>query len=181
MKTRLLSLLCLLALAVSTVSAAVVELTSETGEVMLQDGDELTGTGGRDVRVRVAAGAMVTLNGVRISSIPDDSQHNWSGITCLGDATLVLAEGSTNVVRGGSYERSAITVAAGSTLTITGKGTLRAYGTSGGTSLRGSCAIGAGVGETCGNIVIEDGMVIANGGNHSAGIGTSTVANVSLS
>ena len=79
----------------------VVEITEDTEELTLYDGDILTGTGGTDTRISIAAGAEITLSGVTITSIPNDDSHEWAGVTCLGNATIILADGTTNVVKSG--------------------------------------------------------------------------------
>ena len=121
-----LTLLLMLAMSL-TASAATITLNSNTGEVTLQDGDVLTGTGGQNTRVKIAEGATVTLSGVNITAIANISIYQWAGITCLGNATIVLAEGTTNSVKGG-YLSSGIYVPDGKTLTLQGSGTLIATG-----------------------------------------------------
>ena len=75
----------------STASAqSTVTLTSSTGEITLTDGQTLTGTGGADTHVTIDDGATVTLDNVSITS---GTSHNWAGITCSGDATIILASG----------------------------------------------------------------------------------------
>ncbi|MBR6980348.1 MAG: dockerin type I repeat-containing protein [Prevotella sp.] len=79
-----------------TTSINVETLTSESKEVMLYNGNVITGTGGKDTHVKIADGAKVTLNGVTITAIPNDVNHRWAGITCLGDAVIILADGTTS-------------------------------------------------------------------------------------
>ena len=141
-------------------------LTGRTGLVTLEDGDILWGTGGPDTHVIIADGATVTLGGAIITDIPDDAEHNWAGITCLGDATIVLDEGTVSRVKSGNRFFPGIQVGpSGKTLTIRGKGTL--YSQSDGTG----AGIGSGNGGTCGNIVIKSGNVIASSGTFP-GVGT---------
>ena len=140
-----------------------VTLTSSTGEITLTDGQTLTGTGGAKTRVIIADGATITLSGVNIAFEKYDA-----GITCEGDATIVLAAGTTNTVVSGSV---GITVAQNHTLTIMGTGTLNATG------YDGNAGIGAAKGptsdyiSTCGNIIIREGTIRAQGGSNAAGIG----------
>ena len=142
-----------------------VTLTTETGEVTLQNGDWLTGTGGTDTHVTIAAGATVTLSGATITDIANDGNHKWAGITCAGNATIILADGTTNNVKGGYSDYPGIYAPSGSTLTIRGSGTLNA-------SSNGYAAgIGGGYSRACGNIVIDGGTVTATGGKYAAGIG----------
>ena len=140
-----------------------VTLTSQIGEVLLQDGDTLSGTGGQNTCVKIADGATVTFNGVDITDI--NSSHLWSGISCLGDAVIVLNGGTTNSVKGGNLNPG-IHVPQGKTLTIQGSGTLNATG---GITAAG---IGSGQNSTCGNIIISGGTVTATGGQYAAGIGS---------
>ena len=155
----------------------VVTLTSESGEVLLQDGDILTGTGGGNTRVKIADGSTVTLSGVNITSI--GNVNSWPGLHCLGDAVIVLAEGTTNTIKGGLY-RSGIYVPTGHTLTLQGSGTLNATGNS------YAAGIGAGSGySSCGNITICGGNINATGGVFAPGIGAggdhSACGNINIS
>ena len=131
-----------------TASATIVTLTTQTGEVTLQDGDILTGTGGADTHVSIADGATVTLNGVNITAIAIDDNHQWAGITCLGNAVIVLEGATTDSVEGGSGS-SGIFVPQNKTLTIQGSGTLIATG-----GISGA-GIGSGHQQSCGNIIIS--------------------------
>ena len=175
--------------------ANTVTLTQQIGEVLLQNGETLTGTGGQNTRVKIADGATVTFSGVNITAIVDDEDHIWPGINCLGNAVIVLGGGTTNTINGGYYS-SGIYVPENKTLTIQGSGTLNATGGKHGAGIGGgrksSCgnitisggsvtATGdfgtAGIGSgyyqsSCGNITINGGTVTANGGDYSAGIGS---------
>ena len=143
-----------------------IPLTSATGAVTLQNGDTITGEGGGNTHVTIAAGATVTLSGVTITAITHDDSHKWAGITCAGNATIILADGTTNSVKGGYASYPGLHVPEGKTLTITGGGTLEAS----------SNGLGAGIGGgyqiACGDIVIEGGTLTATGGNQAAGIGS---------
>ncbi len=142
-----------------------ITLTQETGEVLLLDGNILTGTGGPNTRVKIADGATVTFSGVNITAIANDSDHQWPGIDCLGNAVIVLGEGTTNTVKGGYYS-SGIYVPANKTLTIQGSGTFNATGGD------QSASIGSGFYQSCGNITISGGIVNATGGEFGASIGS---------
>ena len=97
-------------------------------------------------------------------------------ITCSGDATIYLTDGSTNTVNLlSTYYAAGIKVGGtGTTLTIdaetAGTGNLTVKG--------GENAAGIGTGHassgniTCGDITINGGTVNANGGKYGAGIGT---------
>ena len=135
------------------------------GEIVLHDGDVLTGTGGAHTHVSIADGATVTFSGVDITAILEDDDHRWPGITCLGDAIIVLAEGMTNSVKGG-MNNPGIYVPQGHTLTLQGNGTLNATG---GNS---SAGIGSGRSSSCGTVTISDGTVTATGSQYAAGIGS---------
>ena len=197
-------------LSTMTIGAKIVTLTSGTGEVTLQNEDVLTGTGGENTKVKIADGATVTLNGVDITAYADDNNnHKWSGIECLGNATINLAAGTVNNVKGG-YKNPGIFVPKDKTLTINGEGSLNAsggeYGTgigcgynnkscgditiSGGTVTATGGYDGAGIGSgfnnsSCGDITISGGTVTAYGGNNGAGIGSgynqSSCGNITIS
>ena len=147
---------------VTVTGVSLVELTADSADVVLADGEGLTGTGGPNTHVTIADGATVTLYNVTI----DATNQSWAGITCLGSATIVLA--GTNSVQGG-IKYSGIYVPSGQTLLIRGDGSLSATGGKNG------AGIGAGYESTnsCGNIVIEDGTITATGGRLGAGIGGS--------
>ncbi len=152
--------------------AETITLTSETGEVTLQNGDVLTGTGGENTHVTIASGATVTLSGVNITAILDYPSHQWAGITCLGDATIILADGTTNYVKGGYYTYPGIYIPADHTLTIQGNGSLEAATHERSGSGQGSGAgIGGSSSGSCGNIVIKSGKITARGSLEAAGIG----------
>ncbi len=142
-----------------------VVITSSTNEVTLLDGDLVSGTGGWTTQVSVADGATVTLSGLDITGIPDYESHIWPGINCLGDAVIVLADGTMNKVKGG-YHCSGIFVPEGHTLTIRGNGSLDV------TTGRFGAGIGSGYENSCGDIVIEGGNITTTGNNSSPGIGS---------
>lgn len=173
-----------------------VDLSKLTADYMAQDGDVLTGTLGGNYKISVAHGAVVTLDGVTINGTNDEA-YNWAGISCQGNAILVLADGSKNVVKGFNEAKPGIHVPEACTLVIQGStGTLDASsngkgcGIGSGTSGNGNCGhieiqggvitatggsycagIGAGDQHDCGNILISGGMVTATGGYSGAGIG----------
>ena len=140
------------------------DLTSVTADVILTDGMTLTRTLSANVKVSIADGATVTLRNVTITGV-NNSSYKWAGLTCLGNATIIL-EGS-NTVRGYYEDYPGIYVPVGSTLTIKGDGSLDASSNGYG------AGIGAGFDTSCGNIRIEGGTVNAIGGQYSAGIGAS--------
>lgn len=140
----------------------IVDLSTLTGDMEARNGQTLTGTLGCYVKVSIADGATVTLRDATISGRNKNS-FRWAGITCAGNATLVL-EG-TNSVRGFQRMYPGIHIAQGKTLTIQGSGSLDA-----GSNGYGA-AIGGGSSIDCGHIVIEGGTITAEGGSEAAAIG----------
>ena len=130
----------------------------------MEDGDLLTGTAGSDAHITVEDGATIKLKDATITSIPNDGSYSWAGITCAGDATIIL-EG-TNTVKGGYRNYPGIHIAQNATLTIKGSGSLTASSNGYG------AGIGGGYETACGNIVIEGGNITATGGRYAAGIGS---------
>lgn len=99
------------------------------------DGITLTGTMdvvNHPVKICIADGATVTLNDVTINGV-NDNNYPWAGITCEGDATIVLKAGTTNTVKGFHSYYPGIYVPEGHTLTIQGTGALtsESYGAAG--------------------------------------------------
>ncbi len=154
--------------------------TGSTDYYTSQNGDVLTGTlqeGSYYRQIIIGAGDTVTLAGVNINSTNSES-YNWAGITCYGDATLILKEGTTNTVKGFKGSYPGIRVGEGYTLTIMGGGSLNA--SSNNASDNGTGAGIGGIGATlngefgsaaCGNINIKGGIITATGGVGAAGIG----------
>jgi hypothetical protein len=140
----------------------VVDLAALTDNATFRDGSVLAGTLGGNYRISIADGATVTISNVVINGV-HDSASRWAGITCLGDATIVL-EG-TNVVRGFHENHPGVFVPSGKTLTIRGGGSLAASSNGYGAGIGGGFRIG------CGDIVIGGGTVTATGGSDAAGIG----------
>ena len=136
-----------------------------------QDGDVLTGTLGSNVKISIANGATVTLKDVNINGSDTWTYGEYAGITCAGDATIIL-EG-TNTVKGFAGDYPGILVPEDKTLIIQGSGSLEATG-------RGDGAgIGGGYLGNCGNITISGGDVTAVSGvdGNAAGIGTGYCGN----
>ena len=128
----------------------------------------ITGTG--DVSsnfITIGDGATVTLDGVKINMGSEDLPC----IKCEGSATIILKDGSTNQLVNNSSNYPALWIGdEGTTLTIQGStGSLTV------TSGRYCAGIGGGysnTNHTCGNIVIEGGIIEATGGEQGAGIGS---------
>lgn len=124
-----------------------------------------------DNPININDGATVTLNGINISR----------GIICNGTATIILADGSTNIVDASAQGGEAgIRVGnAPKTLTIDAEtaGTGKLTVTGGGT-YSGGAGIGTRnvPGANCGGITIHGGIITATGGGDAAGIGTASAA-----
>jgi len=145
--------------------------TLPAGEYTAKDGEILTGELSNYVKISIADGATVTLRNINITNLGDN--FDWPGITCLGDATLVL-EGTNEVCPGlddtGEFsDYPAIYIAPGQTLTIQGAGTLTAYSNA---YEPYGAGIGGGYDIPCGHIVINSGNIKAQGGYYAAGIGS---------
>ena len=143
------------------------DLSTITSNYTAQNGEVLTGTldtENHPVKISIADGATVTLSGVTINGI-NLFTYPWAGITCLGNATIFLAEGTSNHIKGFDSYYPGIYVPEGSTLCIKGCGSLNAE------SNGFSAGIGGGYNINCGNIIIEGGEIVATGKSTSAGIG----------
>ena len=123
----------------------------------------------KNVKVSIADGATVTFKNVSINAngVWIWTSGDYAGITCLGNATIVLEAGTTNTVKGFAPDYSGIFVPSGHTLTISGSGTLTASNNNG-----YGAGIGGGNNIPCGNIVMEGGTIQATGGKWAAGIGS---------
>ena len=153
----------------ASVVAAATDLAGLTGNYVAQDGDTITGTVGSSVKISIADGATVTLNNVSINADGELTEGDYAGITCEGDATIILQ--GTNTVKGLKNNYAGIYIASGKTLTIEGDGILNA------SSKNYGAGIGAGWQMACGNIVINSGNITATGGGMSASIGGGYKAN----
>ena len=146
----------------------VVDLSALTGNYTAQDGDVLTGATGYEITI--AAGATVTLDGVDIAC----TSGSDPAVTCLGDATIILAEGSANSIDGSATSYAGIFIySPGSdttnTLTIAGTGALTVLGGDKSAGIGSNAYNNSG---SAGNIVISGGTVTATGGEWAAGIGS---------
>ena len=104
----------------------IVNLSTLTADYTAQNGDVLEGTldvTNDTVKISIADGATVMLNNVTINGV-HDSYYQWAGITCEGNASLIL--GGTNIVKGFNNWYPGIYVAENKTLTIQGDGSLDA-------------------------------------------------------
>lgn len=154
-----------------------VDLAEATGDLILQNGDVATGTLGGNYKVSIAAGAKVWLRDADINGTGTDTVGLWAGLTCLGDATIVL-EGA-NTVRAGDARRAGIFIPENYTLTIDGEGALLAIAYSGYHSHvydNGGASIGGGYQQHCGDIVINGGTICATNRLDGTGIGGGILA-----
>ena len=147
----------------------VVDLSKVTSDITLLDGDVVMGTLEGNHQVLIADNATVWLAGVTINST------EYSAIRCLGSATIILEDGTTNTLTTNKMDMSGI-----KTGTMAGDGhtTLTIRGNTGSLTAIASGYYGSGIGGTgtnvyrCTNITIEGGIINAKGGLFSAGIGT---------
>ena len=145
----------------------VVDLSKVTSDITLLDGDVVMGTLEGDHQVLIADNATVWLAGVTINS----TEH--AAIGCLGSATIILEDGTTNTLTTGARYNAALHAGPdNTTLTIQGNtGKLTATATA-----LYSAGIGGGYNyysHKCGNITIEGGIIEASGRTGGAGIGSS--------
>ena len=148
-------------------AAETINLASLTTAYVAQNGEILTGeldVANYPVKISIAEGAIVTLDGVTINGTNSDS-YQWAGITCLDNAIIILKDGTTNTVKGFYEDYLGIHVPSGSTLTIQGTGSLDASSNGAGAGIGGGWSI------SCGNIVIQGGTITATGDYEGAGIG----------
>ena len=147
----------------------VVDLSTLSEDYVAQSGDILTGEIDNSIKISIANGAFVTLSDAYINAGKNISGDTpWAGITCLGHATITLV--GDNVVNACSDGSPGIQAGPKNTiLTINGRGSIYAYGGSGGAGIGGGYESGAG----CGDIYINDlyCYIEAHGGDGGAGIG----------
>ena len=153
----------------------VTDLSTLTADYTAHDGEVLTGTLGGNYKISIAAGATVILLDVTINGTNSES-YKWAGISCIGDATIILR--GTNNVQGFYHTYPGIYIPSGSTLTIKGSGSLNARNNG------YAAGIGGGLQINCGNIVIEGGTINATGktaasigGGRAADCGYITITN----
>jgi hypothetical protein len=154
-----------------TVVDAVIDLSTVTSDTILPNGWTVTGTLAGNYKISIAHGAIVTLHNVDING-SGSLNGSFAGITCEGDATIILS--GTNTVRGFDTYYSGIQAGRYSsepnpaTLIIQGTGSLTAIGGNYGAGIGSSCSSF----NRCGNIVINGGTITATGGQRGAGIGS---------
>ena len=106
--------------------------------------------------------AKVTLSNVNIDA-------PGAAVSVSGNVELVIT--GTNILRSGENRAGLEKADDDGTLTISGSGTLNAYGGESG------AGIGSGSQKGCSNIEIESGIINAHGGQWGAGIGSGNVGN----
>ena len=171
--------------------ANIVNLSTLEGDYVAQNGDVLTGTlngSEKPYKISIADGATVTLDNATINGVAGwaydpmmaekgeyDGYYEWCGLTCEGDATIILKDGTENAVKGFLMIYPGIYVPVNKTLTIkggaAGNGKLTAQNGTRGHSSGTGAGIGAGEGLSCGHINIQGGEITATGQGDSAGIG----------
>ena len=162
---------------VTMTTGTTTNLSSLDADHTAQNGETLTGTLAASRKISIAAGATVILKNVDINYGKTLTASSYAGITCLGDATLIVVNASPEIAYNENYAKGlssghpGIFVPSGHTLTITGNGTLYADGH--------DYAAGIGSGRdnieayrACGNIVLQGGTIHATGGGSAAGIGS---------
>lgn len=106
--------------------------------------------------------AKVTLHNVNIDA-------SGAAVSVSGDVELIIS--GTNTLQSGWGHAGVEKADDNGTLTISGSGTLNAYGGESG------AGIGSGSQKGCSNIEIESGIINAHGGQWGAGIGSGNVGN----
>ena len=144
-------------------TGATVNLSTINENYTASNGVTLTGTLASNVQISIADGATVTLNNVTINGTNSDG-YLWAGITCEGDATIILS--GTNTVKGFWEHYPGIYVPVNKTVTIQGTGSLTASSNGWG------AGIGGGYELSSGSVLIKSGTIVATGGHCAAGIGS---------
>ena len=139
-------------------SASATIPSSETWVVYQTNNTSTTGN-----YISIGDGGTLILAGVNI-------YREKTSISCSGDATIVIADGTTNLMDS-DYKACCIAVGpAGKKLTI--KGEYEGTGVINGEADEYCAGIGAGENGICGDIEILSGNIIIRGGEYAAGIGT---------
>jgi hypothetical protein len=147
----------------------ITDLSQLNADCTAQHGDILTGQLAASHQISIAAGATVILKNVDINYGRTLTASSYAGITCLGNATLIIS--GTDYVKGFSSGYPGIFVPSGSTLTITGAGTLYALGQENGAGI-GSGRSDIDAVKNAGNIILQGGTIWGTGGTGAAGIGS---------
>ena len=86
---KILATIALAVCAAFTASAANVNLAQLSSNRMLYNGDVAYGTLAGNYKITINAGATVTISNAVINGV-DNSSYNWAGITCNGNATIIV-------------------------------------------------------------------------------------------
>ena len=159
----------------------IIDLAEVTEDIVLTNGRVIFGTLTKNVKISIADGATITLNSATINGTNDEA-YDWAGLTCEGDATIIL-RGSIlggSFITGFYHNNPGIYIGKNNTLTIKGDES-RNYDvplhvqSNRNESNMGGAGIGpkndSGTEAGTGAIVIESGIIVAEGGYGSAGIG----------
>lgn len=146
-----------------------INLSTLSADRVVQNGDMLMGKLATSHQISIAPDAIVILNGASINYEGTPLSGSFAGITCQGNATLIMK--GTDYVKGFSSGYPGIFVPANRTLTVTGDGTLFAEGHENGAGI-GSGRSNIDAVKDCGNIVIQGGTIWGAGGTGAAGIGS---------
>ena len=144
-------------------------LSTLSADHVAGNGETLTGKLASSHKISIAAGATVILKNVDINYGKTLTASSYAGITCLGNATLIIS--GTDYVKGFNVGYPGIFVPSGHTLTITGSGTLDVLSDEYGAAI-GSGRYNIDAYNSCGNIVIQGGTIYARGGGSAASIGS---------
>lgn len=166
---------------VTMTTGTTTSLATLSADHTAQNGETLTGQLTASHKISIAAGATVILKNVDINYGTTLTTKSYAGITCEGNATLIIVnvtpenDHNENYVKGFSEGYPGIFVPSGSTLTVTGNGTLYADGQSDGAGIGSGKDIIEAY-KACGNIVIQGGTIWATGGSGAAAIGSGASA-----
>ena len=138
----------------------VFDISNLDEDYIVPDGQVLTGRLDNPYKISIVDGATVTLKDIDING--SNTEGSFAGITCLGDATLII-KGNNDVC--GFNGGAGIFVPEGHTLTIDGDGILYSDGRD------GAAGIGGNANTNSGNIIINGGDINASAGSNAAGIG----------
>ncbi len=147
---------------ITRAAPAMTDLATINENYTASNGEILAGTLASNMKISIADGATVTLYNVTINGT-NSEDYQWAGISCEGDATIILS--GTNTVKGFHRYYPGIHVPTGKTLTIDGTGSLNVSSNGNGSGIGGGYAISYGI------IVIEGGTITATGGQYAPGIG----------
>ena len=160
---------------VTMITGTTTNLSTLSADYEAQNGDMLTGKLASSRKISIADRAIVILKNVDINYGTTLTASSYAGITCLGDATLIVS--GTDYVKSFDDGYPGIFVPSGHTLTITGSGMLYADGPKDDGAGIGSGRDNISAYRACGNIVLQGGTIWATGGSGAAGIGSGATAN----